>query len=202
MSRDAFLAEFKRSFVPVLRIQGFRGSGVTFRRQLGLLTHVVNLQGSSGGEHCYLNLGAHLSFLAPVGGEPPDPAKLKEYECAFRTRVNPEINPSLGWSYGSNAKEINANIATLCTEYSAQGSRFFQQFASYPESFSSVEPASLELSATPHALASGSPLIWARIALQIGNVAAARNFAKLGLAQASPRASLYRAECERIANGP
>jgi hypothetical protein len=80
MSRDAFLTEFKRAFVPSLRNDGFRGSGLTFRRHLGVLTHVINLQGSKWGDQCFLNLGAHL---APVGAEPPDPAKLKEYECEF-----------------------------------------------------------------------------------------------------------------------
>ena len=202
MSREAFLAEFRRSFVPTLRKDGFRGSGSTFRRRLGELTHVVNLQGSKWGDECFLNLGAHLNFLAPVGGESPDPEKLKEYECAFRTRVNPEASPAKGWSYGTNDEAAHLSIEALHTAFQIQGAPFFKQFSAYPESFSTVSPASLEVSATAHSLASGTPLVWARIALQLGKVATAREFAKLGLAVASPRASLYRAECERIANGP
>jgi hypothetical protein len=202
MSRDVFLAEFKRSFLPTLRKEGFRGSGTTFRRRLGELTHVVNLQGSKWGDECFLNLGAHLSFLVPVGGEPPDPDKLKEYDCAFRTRINPEVKPAKGWSYGIDDVVTRASVAALCAAYQTEGARFFNQFSAYPESFATVSAASLGTSAYAHSLASGSPLVWAQIALQIGNVAAAREFAKLGLAAASPRASLYRAECERIANGP
>lgn len=202
MSRDAFLTEFKRAFVPSLRNDGFRGSGLTFRRHLGVLTHVINLQGSKWGDQCFLNLGAHLNFLAPVGAEPPDPAKLKEYECEFRARVNPELNPTDGWSYGANDEEALASVAALCASYQAQGGHFFQQFSAYPQSFSMVTPSSLAASARKHSLASGSPLVWARIALHMGDFTAAREFANLGLAQASPRASLYRIECERIANGP
>ena len=200
MSRETFLSEIKRTFAPSLRSEGFKGSGTTFRRYVGPLIHVVNIQGSVGGQHCYLNLGAHLSFLGPVAGEPPDPAKIKEYECAFRTRINPSSNGSQGWPYGTTQMDAIAEVSDLREAYGTGSARFFGQFASYPESFSSVVPASLQPTNAPHSLGSGSALVWAKIAKHLGRSEVAREFALLGLAEASPRASVYRRECERIAS--
>lgn len=43
--------------VPLLRSDGFKRSGTTFRRITGEVIHIVNIQGSRYGGECCVNLG-------------------------------------------------------------------------------------------------------------------------------------------------
>jgi hypothetical protein len=49
---DRFHDLLKRDFAPLLRGDGFKGSGTTFRRISGEVIHVVNIQGSKYGGQC------------------------------------------------------------------------------------------------------------------------------------------------------
>lgn len=196
--RNVFLAEVRRQLYPELFKQGFRGAGVTLRRVVGELIHVVNIQGSSSGKGGYVNLGAHLAFLPRTGLVHGEPALVTKYQCAFRTRVNPEPYFHLFWPYGGSRAEAARNVSLLCEEFRARASQFFGQFASYPASFSGVTPSSLEAGPHPRFLASRSPLVWAQIALHLGSADTAHAFAKIALAKCSPAAWAYRDECKRI----
>ena len=196
--RNVFLAEVRRQLYPELFQQGFRGSGLTLRRVAGELIHVVSIQGGSSGEGSYVNLGAHLAFLPRGGLVHGEPARLTKYECAFRTRVNPEPHFHLAWPYGGSRAEAARNVSLLCEAFRARAPQFFSHFASYPASFSNVTPSSLETAPRPHFLASGSPLVWAQIALHLGNADTARAFAKIALTKCSPAASASRDACEQV----
>ena len=68
MDRNAFLKRLAARFYPVLRAEGFKGSGTALRRHDGDFHHIVAVQASAGGAGCYLNLGAHIDFLPAEGG--------------------------------------------------------------------------------------------------------------------------------------
>jgi hypothetical protein len=68
VDRSAFLKLLAKDFYPVLRAQGFKGSGTSLRRADGLFHHIVHIQGSLSARGCYVNLGAHLEFLPNEGG--------------------------------------------------------------------------------------------------------------------------------------
>ena len=196
--RNVFLAEVRRQLYPELFQQGFRGSGVTLRRVAGELIHVVNIQGSSSGKGGYVNLGAHLAFLPRAGLVHDEPARLTKYRCAFRTRVNPEPHFHLAWPYGGSRAEAARNVSLLREAFCIRAPQFFSHFASYPASFSDVTPSSLEAAPRPCFLASGSLLVWAQIALHLGNADTARAFAKIALTKCSPAASAYRDACKQV----
>jgi hypothetical protein len=91
----------QRDFLPILRAEGFKGSGTTFRRIKGDLIHVVNIQGSRYGGQCCVNLAVHFSFLPTAGGQlVTDPKKVKEYECVFRDRLHEAQESDHWWTYG------------------------------------------------------------------------------------------------------
>ena len=89
MTRTAFLKLLTRHLYPVLKAEGFEGSGQTLRRIRGPIVHVFNVQGASGGKACYLNLGAHYDFLPCEGGAFVPPAEIEESHCVFRERIDP-----------------------------------------------------------------------------------------------------------------
>ncbi|MCI0390486.1 MAG: DUF4304 domain-containing protein [Acidobacteria bacterium] len=81
------MREVLKKLAPSLRSLGFRGSGQYFHKTEGAFIFVVNFQGSRGGDEFFINLGAQPVFIPTEGNANPDPKRLKEYECIFRTRV-------------------------------------------------------------------------------------------------------------------
>lgn len=78
MDRTTFMKALGARLYPILRANGFKGSGATLRRIKEPIVHVFNVQGSAGSAQCYLNLGAHLTFLPGAGGGQIDVKNLKE----------------------------------------------------------------------------------------------------------------------------
>jgi hypothetical protein len=85
-----FREQLKRKLAPLLRGHGFSGSGVNFRRHVGDVIQVLNIQGSRYGGSCCVNLAVHLTFLPTVLGDPPDAKKITESLCEFRKRLAPD----------------------------------------------------------------------------------------------------------------
>src|SRR5262245_47071901 len=74
-------------FVPLLRSDGFVGTGTTFRRLNGEAIHVVNIQGFRYGGRCCVNQAVHYTFMPTLGEGSVDAKKIKEYQCEFRSRL-------------------------------------------------------------------------------------------------------------------
>ena len=198
MERSDFLKLVASKLYPVLRADGFRGSGTTLRRVAGPVIHVVNIQGSSTATDCYLNLGAHLSFLPTDGGGTCVPARIKEYECSFRTRILPPDGGIGGrWAYGATQAESEALIEGMVAAWRKGGVAFFARFANYPDDFCRlVKNAILE---PPHP---GRSLAYARIGVQVGLLDEARTIAERALADVSPAATGLRANLLRFLETP
>ncbi|WP_457422009.1 DUF4304 domain-containing protein [Roseateles sp. P5_E7] len=197
MHRQLFLKLLAKEFYPVLRDEGFKGSGSTLRRMDGHLIHVFNVQGSKSGEQCYLNLGAHLSFLPAEGGLTVEPESLEESHCVFRCRIHPpSAAAASGWTYGNSVDEAARSIEQVAREWAVQGQAFFDRYASYPGSFvrllKSVEPSRVHAREALHL---------ARIATHLGQQEEAVSFARAGLASASERATLLRQDLIEILTG-
>jgi hypothetical protein len=131
---ERFHELLKRDFVPVIRADGFKGSGTTFRRALTDRIDVVNIQGSRSGGQCCVNLAVHFTFLPSAGGgRLPDWKKLKEYECAFRNRLHEVDEADLWWTYGASDGEANQSLASLIDTYRRQSALFFGKFEPFPD---------------------------------------------------------------------
>ena len=159
MDRSGFLKLLSKELYPLLRAEGFRGSGTTLRRITEPLVHIFNFQGSISSDECYINLGTHLSFLPSVGSKVLPAASLKEYHCVFRDRIEPPTGQAHGWAYGQTPEP------------------FFRRYASYPESF-----VSLVNGTDPDEIHPSDALQYARIAVHLGLRDRARAFAEAGLA--------------------
>jgi hypothetical protein len=182
MERAIFQILLRDQFYPILRAEGFQGSGTTLRRINGYVVHVVNVQGSSGGQRCYINLGVHLSFLPAPDGNEADFTTLKEMECAFRDRLPPPVG--FGWGYGEDAEQMNASVRALCDCWATFGRDFFNQHASYPASFVSLLDKLDPSTTHPSQL-----LTFARIASHLGDTARSSALADEGIRRCSARAS-------------
>ncbi|WP_342749618.1 DUF4304 domain-containing protein [Xanthomonas arboricola] len=182
MNLGIFKKALSKHFYPVLRKAGFRGSGSTLRRVNEPLIYVVNVQGSSGGDRCYLNLGAHLSFL-PSASFNKEPDKLPEYECAFRSRILPPEGQAFGWSYGTSEQEAEAIALSVAEAWATQGTAFFERFKAYPESF-----FKLVANFQPEHVHPADCLLMARIAAHLGEANCAIAIATLGLRRVGEKA--------------
>lgn len=89
-------------FAPVVRAEGFRGSGRDFRLVTDDFAFAVNLQGSRYGGKFAVNLGVHPISIPNVAGKMIDLKSFKEIECAFRERLT-EDGYDTWWTYSEDA---------------------------------------------------------------------------------------------------
>lgn len=200
ISFEQYLALVRQQLYPSLRAEGFGGSGQTLRRRLADVIHIFNIQGSSGADRCYVNLGVHLSFLPTEGGGRCEPAKLKECECAFRTRLKVPPQYSFGWPYGDSADEAHQSIEALRAAWLGQGLPLLRRFSVFPADFLSIPASAFRDSdhATPFAGLGPSALTFARMALHVSDIPLAKEYAAARLAIAPDGASSLRAQYHRI----
>ncbi|MBB3914823.1 DUF4304 domain-containing protein [Rhizobium fabae] len=194
MNKSAFLKLLATHLYPVLRAEGFKGSGQTLRRIQAPVVHVFNVQSSRDGSHCYLNLGAHLTFLPWEGGSSGEPNLISEAHCVFRDRMQPPPGPGHGWSYCSSPQEAEENVRFIVSEWERTGRAFFQRYTHYPDCFKRL----LE-SESPERISPRAALHLARIAVELSDQDRARTFIKSGLAQASERATILKSELMSLA---
>lgn len=183
---DRFHQLLNRDLFPLLRVEGFKGSGTTFRRLKGDRVDVVNVQGSRAGGKCCVNLAVHFLFLPSSGGGlVTDPKKLKEYNCAFRDRLHEPNESDHWWTYGASDAETEASVANLLNMYNRHSASFFGKFEPFPDVFERITPAEMDagnFSNMPVPLTGVSAmLMMARVMKHLGHVEKCRNFAEVGL---------------------
>jgi hypothetical protein len=150
------------------------------------------VQGSAGGWHCYINLGAHLAFLSTDGGAVCNPRRIKEYECAFRDRLEPAAGQSIGWNYGSTVDDMHTSLALLLERWSTDGHRFFAKHRSSDDFLKLVERAVID---PAHPIDS---LKLARIGANLGREDLSLSIAENALPRVAPAATRLRAELQGI----
>ncbi len=196
VTRAAFLKLLTKRLFPVLKAEGFEGSGQTLRRIRGPVVHVFNIQAASGGKACYLNLGAHFDFLPGEGGSFVPPDQIEESHCLFRDRIDPPPGEAFGWAYGADSAQAEENVEFIVSEWTRQGHAFFAPYDTYPAScerlLQQTDPDQIHPAKTLH---------MARIALHLGEADRARAFAQSGLARAPQAATSLKAKLERMLAG-
>ena len=193
MDHAAFMNALSTDLFPMLRAQGFRGSGTTLRRVMDPVIHVINVQAASGGSMCFLNLGAHLTFLPTAGEGKADAKKLKEYECVFRDRFDPPAGPAFGWPYGQNKDEMKETTAFICDHWRMYAQTFFDKYTHFPTDFVAIIEGIDASAAHPIDL-----LTFARIAAQIRDNTRAQSLASEALKRCPERASGLRANLNKF----
>jgi hypothetical protein len=202
-SYERFHELLRRDFLPLLRADGFKGSGTTSRRLLADRIDVVNVQGSRSGGNCCVNVAVHFSFLPSAGGgRVPEWKKLKEYECAFRNRLHEASEADHWWTYGVSDSEAEASLARLIDTYRRRSALFFGKFEPFPHVFEQITPAEIDagdLSNMPPGSLTGvlAALTMARIMSHLGRREKCREFAEVGLRHLG-RAVGLKTEFERL----
>ena len=187
-----FREQLKTKLAPMLRADGFVGSGVTFRRLRGEVIHLLHVQGSTYGGSCCVSLAIHLTFLPTLVGRPTDSKKITENHCEFRKRLAPEGQSDCWWKYGSDEHEATRSVDDLVDLIRRVALPHFDRFGKFPQCFENISPlvlASGDFRALPGNM--GAPraaLVMARISAHLGRPDRAREFAEVGLASMSGHA--------------
>jgi hypothetical protein len=195
--RQRFYGVLGQTFFPLLRSQGFKGSGSTFRCLTGEVIAVLNLQGSTkpweAGTFC-VNLGVHLTFLPTMANTPADPKKIKETDCEFWTRLAPKGETDHWWNYGRNGEETARAAREMVNTYQSEGVAFFEHYPAFPGPFAAITPEQLE--AKDYSSLPGwrslvrSALVMGQINVHLGRLELAKRFARLALANLGPATAL------------
>jgi hypothetical protein len=193
MNRTTFLKLLTQKLFPVLKAEGFEGSGQTLRRIDGPVIHVFNVQGATGGKACYLNLGAHLDFLPTEGGGQVAPDALEESHCVFRDRMEPPPGAAFGWAYGETKEQAEENVEFIVSEWAGPGRAFFARHGSYPQSFEQMLRET-----DPNQIHARTALHLARIAMHLGDRVRAQALVDAGLARAPERATSLKADLAKV----
>ena len=133
----------RAALAPLLREEGFAGSGRRFYKCTGPWIQIITIQGSRYGGSFAVNLGLHFASAPDLTGNPPDPKKMNEAHCEFRRRLS-ESNADMWWKHETDQASMLAAVESAASMYAGFGRRYF-------------ELASTALtSITPEALASGN----------------------------------------------
>lgn len=137
-SRKILNEQIKTLFAPILRADGFKGSGRTFRRVRGELIHVINIQGYIYGGMFAVNLGVHLTFLSDSIGKKNDVSKITEPSCEFRRRMTTG-GTDKWWDYKDNFESIHKAVSDMIRVYENYGRKQLETFRDYPQDFAFVD---------------------------------------------------------------
>jgi hypothetical protein len=157
------------------------------RRVMEPVIHVINVQHASGLEYrFYVNLGSHLRFLPPEGQAEATDA-IKEYDCAFRDRLDPPGSPGTPWIYAQ------ATLPVLLGCWTEHGRAWFRKDTDYPDDFEKL--VSEALTNPPHPY---EALAIARIAAHLGHEDQSHAIARTALDATDSSASTLRARLRRL----
>jgi hypothetical protein len=182
----------RESLAPLLREDGFKGSGRRFYRTVGPWIEILTVQGSKWGGSFCVNLAIHFAAAPDVVGAPSEPSKMTEAHCEFRRRLS-EANTDQWWEHASDAASMSTAVRAAAELYVRKGRAYFSQ----------TRRALEEL--TPLALVDGTfdlcgfgstttraGLALARIRQIEGNKEASRGFAKFALENIGSAVALKR----------
>ncbi|WP_227818089.1 DUF4304 domain-containing protein [Nitrogeniibacter aestuarii] len=185
---------------PVLREDGFSGSGRTFRRMRGTWIQVLNVQRSRYGGSFAINLGVQPLAIPDVLGNTPDPKKITESLCEFRRRLS-EAGADQWWQHGTTEESMRSAMEEATATYRRTGNELLQRACDSQAGFNAVLPTDFSIGAYDSAGFGSTQvrmaLALARLRKVEGKLEEARAFASLGLAQVGS-ATLLRRELEAL----
>jgi hypothetical protein len=185
----------KNHFSPLLREDGFAGSGRTFRRTVEDVVQVVNVQSSRYGGEFAINLALQPLAIPDALGNSPDPKKITESLCEFRRRLA-ESGADQWWQHDATQTGMDRAVREAAEVYVRVGRMLFDGTSGPTSALHAISPAQLEKSkfylngfgTTKVRLA----LALARLRKANGNLAEAKEFADYGLARVGSAVALRR----------
>lgn len=136
-------SSIKDHLSPVLRSDGFVGSGRNFRRVSGDFIHAVNVQGSRYGGSFAINLGIQPRCIPDIRGNSPDAAKITEVLCEFRRRLS-ETTRDQWWDHDGSKESMDAAVRAAASVYTTAGRRLFSELSGPESPLLNVTPTQFE----------------------------------------------------------
>lgn len=168
---------------PVLRADGFKGSGRTYRRTINGVAQVVNVQGARWGGSFAINLGLHPLALPIRSDQPADPRKINEVDCAFRRRLRVDERDQW-WSHDS-AESAAVAVQAAAEVYQRVGQALLERQSGPGAPIWTLRPEDLDQAGkrlegfTLYTFRKGAlASLMAQIRHAAGDMAAARAFAR------------------------
>lgn len=193
-------SSIKDHLSPLLKSDGFFGSGRTFRRISGDLIHVVNVQGSRYGGEFAVNLGIQPQCIPDVVGNSPDATKIGAELCEFRRRLS-ETGSDRWWKHDGSKESMDAAVRAAASVCATIGRRLFAELTRPESPLHTVTPAQFEAGHYSFSGFGSSKVRMARsLALMrrsAGNLADASAFARIALANLGS-ADALRADLEAL----
>jgi hypothetical protein len=185
----------KDHLAPLLRNDGFSGSGRTFRRVSGDFIHVVQVQGSHYGGRFAVNLAIHPIAIPDVMGNPPDPKRITDPMCEFRRRLSVSGGDQW-WEHEATKDSMDAAVREAAAVYAQRGRELFAEQSGPQAPLSRVTPAEFENGRFDFSgfanTAVGMARALALMRRSAGNLDDARGFAHIGLKHVGSAVALRR----------
>ncbi len=172
---------------PLLRTDGFAGSGRTFQRLANDMIQVVQVQGSKLGGSFAVNLGIHPTCI-PVMGDTPR-KKMKPELCILRRRLS-EDGVDQWWGHNSTSEGMDAAIMEAVSVYADFGRPAFENLAGPNSSLRNVTPQQFKAGQFDFSGFMSTNVMIAKalalIRLAAGDSEGAQAFARIALDRAGP----------------
>jgi len=193
----------KQHLAPLLRSDGFSGSGRTFRRVRDGWIQVIGVQGSRYGGQFAINLGLQPLSVVHVLGELPDPKKITDSLCEFRRRLTTDGSDQW-WSHGQSQESMNEAAEQAAAVYVTVGRKLLATVSGPQSPFEQISPEAFARSTEPFV---GFGTTRVRMALALSRLRRSQDrisesaaFAEIGLGDGGSAAGLRR-ELEELAAG-
>lgn len=185
----------RENLVPVLRADGFTGSGRTYRRVVNDWIHVVNVQGSRYGGEFAINLAVHPLAVPDVLGNAADPKTITQELCEFRRRMAAPPDRDAWWKHDGTAPGMAAAVRQATTMYVHVGRAMLNDATAAHSDLNTVSAADFvagRFNFHGFGLTTGCrmALVLAHLRQATGRSAEARGFAAHALQTAGPATAI------------
>jgi len=183
-SRPRLETSIRDHLGPMLKSDGFSGSGRTFRRVSGDFIHVVQVQGSRYGGKFAINLGIQPLCIPDCMGQVPAPKTIREEICEFRRRLS-ESKADQWWDHDATKESMDLAVQRSATVYATVGRRLFSEQSGPEAPLHRVTPEQFQAGFNFSGFASTEARMARSLALMrqsAGNLDDARAFARIALA--------------------
>lgn len=188
---------------PILRADGFKGSGRQFRRTVGKWTHVVQVQSHRYDSGFCVNMSIHPVGVLDFGRKVHDPKKILEVDCRFRSRMTDDPNrEDQWWSHDGTEKGMCWAMILAAETYERFGRERFNLATAADSDLNRVSPEAFfkgKFKGYGFCKANSTTafvLAWMR--RESGQLEEAKAFAEYALRHSGPQATYYNAWLEEI----
>jgi len=192
----------RSTLAPLLREDGFSGSGRTYRRVRDGWVQIVGVQGSRYGGAFAVNLAIHPLAIPDLTGKMPAPRTMKMEHCEFRRRLS-ETACDQWWKHEATLASMTIAMEAAAEVYARTGRALLARVSGVDMPLMTVTAAEFIAGAYDFAGFSSTKvrmaLALARLRKSQGRLEESKAFAAWGLENAS-NAEFLRRELESVWN--